>query len=60
MPIADALAIYQTDRLPETRDPGRGHWIDTTGHRSGTALLRWISAESHPVPRCRVVPLDSL
>lgn len=42
------------------RDPGRGHWIDTTGHRSGTALLRWISAKSHPVPRCRVVPLASL
>ena len=26
MPIADALAIYQRDRLPETRDPGRGHY----------------------------------
>ncbi|AZI37293.1 hypothetical protein NT2_01_02230 [Caenibius tardaugens NBRC 16725] len=42
------------------RDPGVGNWIDTTGHRSGTALLRWISANDHPIPRCRVVPLDSL
>lgn len=42
------------------RDPGIGNWIDTTGHRSGTALLRWISADRHPVPHCRVVPFDSL
>ena len=42
-------------------DPGGPYnWIDTTGHSSGTALLRWISAKDHPVPRCRVVPLDSL
>lgn len=41
-------------------DPGVGNWIDTTGHTSGTALLRWISARSHPVPRCKVVPLASL
>ena len=42
------------------RDPGIGNWIDTTGHRTGTALLRWISADRHPIPRCRVVPLDNL
>ncbi len=42
-------------------DPGGPYnWIDTTGHTSGTALLRWISAKYHPIPRCRVVPLDSL
>lgn len=42
------------------RDPGVGNWIDTCGHRSGTALLRWLGANSHPIPKCRVVPLDSL
>jgi hypothetical protein len=36
-------------------DPGVGNWIDTTGHQSGTALLRWISAEAQPTPTCRVV-----
>lgn len=36
-------------------DPGFGNWIDTTGHITGTALLRWISAKTHPVPTCRVV-----
>ncbi|OCC22589.1 hypothetical protein MB02_15790 [Croceicoccus estronivorus] len=41
-------------------DPGTGNWIDTTGHTSGTALLRWISADHHPVPRCRVMRSDEL
>ena len=39
------------------RDPGWGNWIDTTGHTSGTALLRWLGADHHPIPRCTVVPL---
>jgi hypothetical protein len=42
------------------RDPGVGNFIDTCGHTSGTALLRWLGAQHHPVPRCEVVPLDSL
>jgi hypothetical protein len=37
------------------KDPGWGNWIDTTGHTSGTALLRWLGAAHHPIPRCRVV-----
>jgi len=39
------------------REPGRGNWLDLAGHRSGTALFRWIDAPSHPVPRCRVIRL---
>lgn len=42
------------------RDPGARNWIDTCGHRGGTALLRWLGAADHPIPTCRVVPLDSL
>ncbi|WP_216214899.1 DUF1214 domain-containing protein [Amycolatopsis aidingensis] len=42
------------------RDPGFGNWIDTCGHGSGTALLRWLGARTHPVPECRVVALDAL
>ncbi len=38
-------------------DPGWGNWIDTTGHRSGTALLRWVGTDDHPLPTCRVVDL---
>lgn len=41
-------------------DPGLGNFIDTCGHRSGTALLRWLGADEHPLPRCEVVPLASL
>lgn len=42
------------------RDPGVGNWIDTCGHNSGTALLRWLGASEHPIPKCRVVPLEEL
>lgn len=39
------------------RDPGFGNWIDLAGHRSGTALWRWIGASEHPVPQVRVIKL---
>jgi len=38
-------------------DPGFGNWIDLAGHPQGTGLWRWIEAESHPVPTCRVISL---
>jgi hypothetical protein len=38
-------------------DPGWGNWIDTTGHTCGTALLRWVGTDHHPLPTCRVVEL---
>jgi len=43
-----------------TSDPGVGNFIDTDGHDRGGMLLRWVSARSHPKPRCRVVKLESL
>jgi hypothetical protein len=42
------------------RDPGVPNWLSTTGHDSGTMLLRWVRAAFHPTPGCRVVKLDSL
>ncbi|RAS66022.1 uncharacterized protein DUF1214 [Lentzea atacamensis] len=42
------------------RDPGVANWIDTCGHRSGTALLRWLGASEHPIPKCRVVSLEEI
>jgi hypothetical protein len=39
------------------RDPGVVNWIDTVGHASGTMCFRWVRAQSHPVPRTRVVKL---
>ncbi|MDP3714124.1 MAG: DUF1214 domain-containing protein [Mycobacteriales bacterium] len=38
-------------------DPGWGNWIDTAGHTTGTALLRWVGTDHHPLPSCRVVEL---
>ncbi len=42
------------------RDPGARNWLDTTGHRVGTALLRWVGAADNPRPRTRVCSLDRL
>lgn len=39
------------------RDPGFGNWFDVAGHQSGTALLRWIGADEHPLPKCEVITL---
>jgi hypothetical protein len=38
---------------------GFSNWIDTDSHTSGSMLLRWTRAKTHPVPRCRVVKLDA-
>jgi hypothetical protein len=42
------------------RDLGIGNWIDTCGHREGTALLRWAGANEHPLPKARIVKLEEL
>ena len=36
---------------------GFTNWMDTDGHTTGSMLLRWTRASSHPVPECRVVKL---
>jgi hypothetical protein len=36
-------------------DPGVANWIDTAGHDRGTMCVRWVRADSHPEPKCRVV-----
>lgn len=41
-------------------DPGTGNWLDTSGHREGTALLRWAGATRHPLPEARIVKLEDL
>ncbi|MEY2925686.1 MAG: hypothetical protein RL367_163 [Pseudomonadota bacterium] len=41
-------------------DPRVGNWIDTCGHREGTALLRWAGASVHPLPSARIVKLAEL
>lgn len=56
-----AKAVVREGRLKivvAAEDRGFDNWIDSSGHSEGTALLRWISAERHPVPSCKVVPLD--
>ncbi len=39
------------------KDPGYGNWISTGFHDQGTALLRWVQADKHPLPTCKVVKL---
>ena len=41
-------------------DPGLGgNWIDTCGHETGTALLRWLGADDNPLPTCKVIDLET-
>ncbi len=42
------------------RDPGIGNWIDTCGHKEGTALLRWQDAAENPLPQARIMKLEDL
>jgi hypothetical protein len=42
------------------QDPGLPNFLYTAGHSQGTLLLRWVAADRHPLPRCRVVPFASL
>lgn len=59
--VNGAQAKYEDDGsvivVCADHDPGFGNWIDLSGHRSGTALWRWIEADDHPVPQCRVIKL---
>ncbi len=41
-------------------DPGHPNWISTAGHDHGTMCVRWVRAESHPEPRCRVAKWDEV
>ncbi|KAG1666302.1 hypothetical protein FOA52_004783 [Chlamydomonas sp. UWO 241] len=36
------------------------NWIDTCWHSHGTMAWRWVLADHHPVPSCRVVPAAQL
>jgi len=38
-------------------DTGRGNWIDPAGHVRGTMCLRWIRADHHPKPECKLIKL---
>ncbi len=41
-------------------DPGVGNFLDTAGHHRGLMVLRWMRAQHHPVPVCRVEKLVTL
>jgi hypothetical protein len=57
-------AVYEKDgsfRLVVAHeDPGLPNWLDTAGHHHGTMGVRWVRAETHPKPECRVVKLSDL
>ena len=58
------LAQYEDDgsvRLVVAHDdPGLPNWLQTAGHAFGTMCFRWVRADEHPQPACRVVRLASL
>jgi hypothetical protein len=57
-------AVYEKDgsvriAVAHRRAPV-SNWLDTASHSRGTMCLRWIGAEVHPQPRCRVVAFGDL
>jgi Protein of unknown function (DUF1214) len=42
------------------RDPGHPNWLDTAGHRHGTAHVRYVLADSHPPVRTHLVPISEI
>jgi hypothetical protein len=58
------LATYRSDGsiriIVAHNNPQLPNWINTTGHECGTMCFRWIKAESHPQPQCRVVKLNDV
>ena len=58
------LARYEADGsvriVVAHADPGLPNWIDTAGHTSGTMCFRWVRADVHPQPTCRVIKLTDL
>jgi hypothetical protein len=41
-------------------DPGVPNWLDPSGHEEGYITLRWIGAESYPIPDCEQMPVEDL
>lgn len=41
-------------------DPGHPNWIETAEHQQGTMCFRWIRADRHPQPQCKLVKLSEL
>ncbi len=59
-----AQAVREDDGLVRLaiahEDPGVANWLETGGHCEGRVELRWILAESAPVPRVDLVKLADL
>ncbi len=57
-------AVYNDDGsvriVVAHRDPGVANWIETAGHTQGTMCFRWIRANDHPQPQCRVMKLSEI
>ncbi|MAE93211.1 MAG: hypothetical protein CL910_00985 [Deltaproteobacteria bacterium] len=57
-------AVVREDGVAEIvvahEDPGHPNWMDTAGHDHGIMGFRWVRADRHPIPVCRVVPLADL
>ena len=62
--LNDRGVVYEADgsvRLVlADGDPGHPNWLDTSGHRLGTMIFRWLHADPEVLPACRVAPLDDL
>jgi len=42
------------------KDPGVPNWLDPSGHVEGYMTLRWMGAESYPIPVCEQIKVSQL
>ncbi len=56
--VADADGVVRI--VVAHSDPGHPNWLDTAGHRHGTAHVRYVVAESRPPAVAKVVPVDQI
>ena len=52
---AEAGADGTVRLVVAAKDPGCANWIDTADHHRGIMGVRWVRADAHPEPLCRVV-----
>ena len=63
--VGTETAVYNADGsvtivVGHQNPGGVPNFLTTDGHTSGTSLLRWVNAKSHPLPTCKVVKVASV
>ena len=48
------VIVYRDPQLADAT------WLDAAGHTNGVWTLRWLEAETKPLPKAKLLPFDRL